>query len=391
MTVLPASRGGDAAGGDPAAVVPAAALFDGVVGQPAAVAQLRATAQRPVHAYLFHGPPGSGKRAAARGFAAALLCPEGGCGLCGTCRRALAGTHPDLVEVERTGASLDVETARSIVTRAQRRPFEADRQVLVVHDIHLAGSAAPALLKTVEEPPPATVFVLVADAMPEGLTTIASRCVKVAFDRVPVQAVAAWLVGDGVDPEIADSVARLSNGRLDRARLLATDPGFLERMEGWRAVPGRLDGTGAAAAVVAGELLASAADAVGPLVAQHAAELALLADQAAASGLRGIPGRKEIEDRHKREERRWRTDEIRTGLAILAAAYRDRLMASVGAGTVSGGGSGSVPSHGYQAEGRSLVSYVAAVEAAAASLGRNPNEGLLMEALMVTLSGLDGR
>ena len=80
--------------------VPVAALFEGVVGQPTAVAQLRASARRPVHAYLLHGPPGSGKRAAARGFAAALLCPQGGCGTCSTCRRALAGTHPDLVVVD---------------------------------------------------------------------------------------------------------------------------------------------------------------------------------------------------------------------------------------------------------------------------------------------------
>src|SRR5665811_1485445 len=140
--------------------VPVAALFEGVVGQPTAVAQLRASARRPVHAYLLHGPPGSGKRAAARGLAAALLCPDGGCGTCNSCRRALAGTHPDLVTVERSGASLDVDDAREITTRAQKRPLESSRQVLLVPDVHLALKAAPALLKTVEEPPPSTVFIL---------------------------------------------------------------------------------------------------------------------------------------------------------------------------------------------------------------------------------------
>src|SRR5580692_12308873 len=100
-------------------VIPVAELFEEVVGQPRAVTQLMAAARRPVHAYLLHGPPGSGKRAAARGLAAALLCPDGGCGVCNVCRRALAGTHPDLVEVERTGASISVGDAQTVVTRAQ--------------------------------------------------------------------------------------------------------------------------------------------------------------------------------------------------------------------------------------------------------------------------------
>ncbi len=373
---------GDVLGTDP---VPAASLFQGVVGQAAAVAQLRSSARRPVHAYLFLGPPGSGKRAASRGFAAALLCPEGGCGECATCRRTLAGTHPDLVEVERTGASLDLDTARSIVTRAQRRPLEASRQVLVVHDLHLAGSAVPALLKTVEEPPPATVFVLVADSSPSWMATIASRCVQVAFEPVAAAAVADWLVGNGVDPELARSVAEMSQGRLDRARLLATDPGFTARMAAWRSVPTRLDGTGAVAAIVAAELLASAEDAMGPLAAQHAAELAALSEQAEASGLRGIPGRKEVEDRQKREQRRWRTDELRTGLAVLAGAYRDRLVESVISESDS---SGTGPGGGHGPDGRALAEYVTAVEHASVALGRNPNEGLLLEALMVTLSGM---
>ena len=98
-------------------------LFAGVVGQERAVARLWSAARRPVHAYLFHGPPGSGKRAAARGLAAALLCPDGGCGVCNSCRRALAGTHPDLVTVERTGA----------VARRRRRPGD-----------HHPGPATPA-------------------------------------------------------------------------------------------------------------------------------------------------------------------------------------------------------------------------------------------------------
>ena len=366
---------------DPSTTMPSATLFDEVVGQPAAVAQLMAASRRPVHAYLLHGPPGSGKRPAARALAAALLCPDGGCGHCNTCRRALAGTHPDLVVVERSGASLDVDEARTIVTRAQRRPLEASRQVLMVTDVHLATRAAPALLKTVEEPPPATVFVLLADDLPPSLATIASRCVKVAFHPVAHADVVDWLIARGVDPEHADSVAYVSGGRLDRARLLVADPGFVQRQQQWKSVPAHLDGTGAAASVVASELLASADEALAPLREQHAAELVALSEQAELSGSKGIPGRKQVEDAHKREERRWRTDDLRFGLATLAASYRDRMVATAEAASGSS-------RHGASTESRRAVHQVEAIRAASAALERNANEGLLMEALMVELSGM---
>ncbi len=157
------------------------------MGQSGAVSHLISAARRPVHAYLLHGPPGSGKRAAARALAAALLCPDGGCNQCNTCRRALAGTHPDLVVVERTGASVDIDEARSIVTRAQRRPLEAARQVLVVADVHLADKAAPALLKTVEEPPPATVFVLLADELPPAWSRSPAGASRSISDLSPMK------------------------------------------------------------------------------------------------------------------------------------------------------------------------------------------------------------
>jgi len=364
-----------------AGAVPSPVLFESVVGQERAVARLVDAARQPVHAYLFHGPPGSGKRAAARGLAAALLCPDGGCGVCNSCRRALAGTHPDLVTVERTGAALDVDDAREITTRAQRRPFESSRQVLLVPDVQLAAKAAPALLKTVEEPPPSTVFILLADDLPAGLATIVSRCVQVPFTVVSPRVVQEWLVGRGVAPEVAESVAAAAGGNLDRARLLADDPEFNERRQSWRAVPGRLDGTGAAAVTVADDLLGMADGALGPIRERHARELAALEEQAEAAGARGVPGRKTVEDRHKREERRWRTDDLRMGLATLADIYRDRLVATV---------EGDLPpgTPGVDADRRDAAAHVDAVGRASAALSRNVREDLLLEALMVELSGM---
>ncbi len=353
----------------PAEALPAEALFDEVVGQPRAVAALRAAARRPVHAYLLHGPAGSGTRAAARAFAAALLCPSRGCGACATCRRALAGHHPDLVEVERSGASVDVETARQVVARAQRRPLEGARQVLVVADLHLAAPAVPALLKSVEEPPGGTVFVLVADDLPESLATLASRCVEVPFDPVPEEAVARWLEAGGTDPATAAVVARRAGGNLERARLLATDAGFAARQDRWRAVREQLDGSGAAAARTAAELLAAVDESVEPLRRKHAEELQAAAERTELAGGRAVPGRRELEDRHKREERRWRTDELRAGLAVLARTERDRL-------------AGPDP--------RAAAAALDRIAAASAALVRNPNEALLLEALLATLSDLEG-
>ncbi|HEX3344447.1 MAG TPA: hypothetical protein VHS09_07725, partial [Polyangiaceae bacterium] len=116
---------------------PSPVLFEGIVGQDDAVVALKAAAVNPVHAYLFRGAEGNGGLAAAHGFAATLLCPTGGCGVCATCRGALSGTDPDLHIVRRSGASLSKDTMRQVVALAQRRPLAAARQVIVVLEMHL--------------------------------------------------------------------------------------------------------------------------------------------------------------------------------------------------------------------------------------------------------------
>jgi DNA polymerase III subunit delta' len=356
---------------------PVAGLFSEVVGQESAVTALRKAAARPVHAYLFLGASGSGVRPAARAFGAALLCPFGGCGECNTCRRALAGSHPDLVVVERTGAALAVDDARRIALLAQRKPFEAARQVLVVTDVHLAVRSAPALLKTLEEPPPATVFVLLCDVVPPELVTIASRCVEVRFPPVPPAVIAGWLVSRGVDPDRARVVADGAGGEVDRARLLAEDDGYVERHELWRSVPGRLNGDGAVAAMLARDLLAAAETAVSPLREQHGEELGVLEAESESLGERSVPGRRDIVERHHREERRWRTEEIRSGLGVLARAYRDRLANAVASGWAD------------DTEVERCQRATDAITAAALSLERNPNESLMLESLLLRL-GTEG-
>lgn len=355
-------------------------LFADVIAQDAAVSELWSASVRPVHAYLLVGPPGTGKRAAATSFAAALLCATGGDGTCDVCRRVMAGVHPDLVTIEREGPYITIDMAREIGRAAARSPLEGDRKVLVLSDFHLVREAGPALLKTIEEPPPSTVFVITAEFVPPELITIASRCVRIDFRPLPLEAVAGALRAAGVDAALALELAAAADGRLDRARLLAGDPEFLSRRQAWQAVPTRLDGTGNTATTIAAELVALLERSVGPLRLRQAAEVADLdARMARANEVTGRSGgkraaksgAKELEDRHRRELRRQRTDELKAGLAALAGVYRDRLA-----------------SDGPAAAAGDAVESVRLIQELYANLAYNPNELLQLQALLVRLGRL---
>src|SRR5205085_11154850 len=162
--------------------------------------------------------------------------------------------HPDAAVIERVGPWIDVEQARRITELASLTPVEGQRKILVPIDFHLVKEAAPKLLKTIEEPPVSTVFVILAEDVPRELVTIASRCVRIDFRPLPTDEIVAALVGADVDPALASEVAAAAGGNLDRARLLASDPDFHARRQAWLDVPARIDGTGAVAAIVAGEL-----------------------------------------------------------------------------------------------------------------------------------------
>jgi len=356
---------------------PAAELFGDVVGQEQAVAALRAAAPRPVHAYLLRGPAGNGGLIAAHAFAAALLCPDGGCGTCRTCRAALSGSDPDLHVIHRSGATLSVDDVHRLVMLAQRRPLQAARQVVIVTDVHLGARAAPALLKTLEEPPGATVFVLLADDLPPELATIASRCVEIPFPPVPRSTLVDWLLGRGVGADVANLVADSSGGNPERARVMIEDPDVAARAALWSSVPDQLNDTGVVAAELARGLLASAEGAVEPLRAEHAREVERLTEEAAEFGEKGLPGRKEILDRHQREERRWRTDSLRAGLGALARAYRDRMTAQAVGGDA-----------GADAHAKAAAEAVHLITEVAQALPRNPQESLLLQSLLVRLGAL---
>ena len=267
-----------------------APVFERVKGQPDAVRILRASVAAPLHAYLFLGPPGTGRRDAALAFAAALLCPNGGCGECSSCKEVLALRHPDLAVVERIGASILVPQAQEVVRMALRTPRAGRFQVLVLVDFDLVDEAAPVLLKTIEEPPATTVIIITGESVPRPFVTIASRCVQIPFKPLAVESIVEVLTGEGVESGTATSVAEAAGGRLDRARLLARDPGFVERLHRWRSVPSRLDGTGARVAELADELIASTSEPLEVVRARQAEEIATLQEEADKRGDKVIPG-----------------------------------------------------------------------------------------------------
>lgn len=356
---------------------PSPALFEGIVGQDDAVAVLRAAAANPVHAYLFRGPEGNGGLAAAHGFAAALLCPTGGCGVCATCRGALAGTDPDLHVVRRSGASLSKDTMRQVVALAQRRPLAAARQVIVVLEMHLVLDRAPVLLKTLEEPPGQTVFILLADELTPDLTTIASRCAEVVFPPIARDVVARTLEAEGVAAEMAAVVAESSGGNLDRARVMVDDPDVADRVALWASVPDELASSGSAVATLTRRVLESADRAVEPLRVAHDREIETLTEAAKEMGERGLPGRKEIADQHQREERRFRTDALRAGLGVLARTYRNRVARSAERGIAPG-----------DLDVRAATNAVGLITEVAQALPRNPNEALMLQSLFTRLAAL---
>ena len=348
------------------------ALWDAVVAQDRAIALLDVAARAPVHAYLFLGPRGSTKMEAARAFSGALLCPNGGCGVCRDCRLALSGEHPDVQLIAREGAAISAVQAEDIVRRATLTPVEGGRKVLLLDEFHLLRpEAAARLLKTIEEPSASTVFVVLADDLPPELVTIASRCVRVEFGAIPVDVVERVLIAAGVDAEQAAVAARASAGDLDRAKDLAHDPDLAARRSAFAGVAERLDGTGAVVAQLVDDLLGRIETAAEPMKVRHTAEIAEMQERLERAGLRG-GARRELEERHKRELRRHTTDELRAGLGEVAGAYRQSLVVDAGVG---------VRAH----ETRAKIEAVAAVHDALESLERNPNIVLLLQSLLLRL------
>ncbi|KRQ20632.1 MULTISPECIES: DNA polymerase III subunit delta' [Mycobacteroides] len=330
-------------------------VFGRLVDQGAVVSTLSSAALaargddvgRMTHAWLFTGPPGSGRSVAALCFAAALQCEsEGaaGCGECRACTTTMAGTHADVRRVVPEGLSIGVDEMRAIVQAAWRRPSTGRWLVVLIEDAdRLTEGAGNVLLKVVEEPPPRTVFLLCAPSVdPEDISiTLRSRCRHVALVTPSVTAIAQVLTDrDGIDPEQAQWAASVSGGHVGRARRLATDE--QARARRLRALGLAREAATPTRAYAAAEELVSSADteAKEQTAARNEAEEEELrtalgaggTGKGAATALRGAAGvLKDLERKQKSRQTRASRDALDRTLIDLATYFRDALVLSVGA------------------------------------------------------------
>jgi DNA polymerase-3 subunit delta' len=334
-------------------------VFDDLVGQEPVVAQLQAAAVAAgrivggddsvsgamTHAWLFTGPPGSGRSVAARGFAAALQCPDGGCGHCSACHQSLAGTHADVAIVVPEGLSLGVAEVRRIVAHTARRPTAGRWQVTLIEDAdRMPDYASNALLKAIEEPPPRGVLLLCAPSVEDLLPTIRSRCRLVPLRTPPVEAVAEVLIRrDGVDPAMAAFAAQAAQGHIGRARRLAVYEDARSERRDVLSLPRSLQGVGSS--LQAAKDLVDAAQAEAARLTQdrdatEREELSTaLGGGATGKGYTGSAPKggagalKELEKRQKSRGTRTSRDALDRALIDLAAFYRDVLVLQLGTGT----------------------------------------------------------
>ena len=317
-------------------------VWDEVVGQSQTVRTLSHAATHPdamTHAWLLTGPPGSGRSTAARAFAAALQCPNHGCGTCRECRTAVEGTHADVRIVATEGLSIKVEDTRALVQEAGLRPSVGAWRVIVIEDAdRLTERAADALLKALEEPTPRTVWILCAPSLEDVIVTIRSRCRHVRLRTPPVAAVAELLTRrDGIPEPMARYAARSAQCHVGKARRLARDEGARNRRHEIISLPLRIRGVGDAVGAAADLASIADAEAGASSSSRDAAERTRLLETLGADPeARTQPPHVRaqlaaLEKEQKARATRFGRDVVDRSLIDLLSMYRDALVVRAGA------------------------------------------------------------
>ncbi|AYY15169.1 DNA polymerase III subunit delta' [Actinobacteria bacterium YIM 96077] len=326
-------------------------VWDAVVGQPIVPALQQTVADASAsldgapsgsmtHAWLFTGPPGSGRSVAAKAFAAALQCDSGGCGTCAECTDVRNGTHPDVAALVTEGLSIKISQVRELVPKAALRPARGRWQIVIVEDADRLGEdAADALLLSVEEPPDRTVWMLCAPTAEDIAPTIRSRCRVVQLRTPPSDAVATYLsTTEGIDKRTATFAARAAQGHIGRARALATDENARSRREEVLKLPFALDDLRQCLDAAASLVDAAKADAERHCDALDAREVDELKRALGAESTGRKPRNmdaavKELEREQKLRRTRVQRDSIDRALIDVLALYRDVLMLQLGVRT----------------------------------------------------------
>ena len=288
------------------------------------------------HAWLFTGPPGSGRSNAAIAFAAALVCKDSGCSKCNDCMSTITGSHADVELIKTEGLSIKIDEVRELISRASWAPSVANWRVVVIEDAdRLTDSAANALLKVIEEPGLRTVWLLCAPTLTDVLPTIRSRCRHLALRTPSIKAIANLLIErDAIDPKVADFVARASGGHIGRARYLATDLNAKQNRESILKLPFMLKDV--ASAFKAAQILVDAAknEALSDSEKKDEVEITKLKEAWGATGSKlaagGSKAIKELEKEQKSRSTRMVRDYLDRALLDLSTLYRDVLLVQSG-------------------------------------------------------------
>ncbi len=381
-------------------------VWDELVGQRQLVADLRvavegaaralggAASSAMTHAWLFTGPPGSGRSNAARSFAAALLCDEGGCGECLACRTALSGAHADVTVVISEQSVLKVDPMRELVRQAALAPSGGRWQVFIVEDAdRLNDKAADALLKSLEEPPPRTVWLLCAPTVEDVLPTIRSRCRTKVLRTPPPDEVAAHLVrSSNVTEAVAAYAARASQGHIGRARALALDEPTRNRRREVLRIPSQILDLGSCMTCAANVLEAATEEGEPRAAALDAAELSdLETAYGAGRGPRSAAfsaAVKELQRNHRQRTKRFVRDALDRSLLDLASFYRDVVAVQLGAGhrLVNEEQRAEVESVARRTTGEVSAARLAAIFATREALEAEVAPALALESLMISLA-----
>jgi DNA polymerase III subunit delta' len=324
-------------------------VFDKLVGQGRAVAILQSAVSHAGNdsahggaamsqAWLFTGPPGSGRSNAARAFAAALVCANDGCGACPDCHTALIGTHADVRHVATEGLSIGVELARELVLEASTAPSLGAWRVIVIEDAdRMTDQANNALLKSLEEPTPHMVWLLCAATQDDVLPTIRSRTRHIGLVTPTTREVSDYLVRtDGVDPSVASFAARASQGHIGRARGLALDDEARRNRTETLRVPVQANDLGSCLIAARNVLDAATDRAEQRTKDQNAREKSELARGLGVENPQRVPKWaapqfRELTDSQKKRAKRAVRDEVDRDLLDLASFFRDVLAVQMGA------------------------------------------------------------
>ena len=380
-------------------------VYDQLVGQShlvkileGAVAAARSgeESQEMTHAWLFTGPPGSGRSSAAVAFACALICSNDGCGTCSNCRAAKSGTHSDVEIIRTEGLSIKIEEIRELLTRVAWAPAMGGWRVVVMEDAdRLTESAANALLKAIEEPGNRTVWLLCAPTLHDVLPTIRSRCRHLQLVTPSAKDVAEVLINrEGISPAMADYAARASQGHIGRARYLASDETIRNRRNTIIKLPMQIHDV--ASAFKAAETVLNLATEEAEIAATSRDEKES-ADLAEAWG-KGATGRgmatggskaiKDLEKEQKSRTTRMIRDSIDGALVDIATLYRDVMF-------IQSGTQGALINQEFITDISKMaeriapaktVSKIDAIMAARVNLSHNAAPLLTLEALMCQLA-----